>query len=150
MKAVIQRVGNASVSVAGKKIAEIGQGLLILLGVSENDTQDDILWLSKKIANTRIFNDANGQMNKSLLDIGGDAIVVSQFTLQASVKKGNRPSYLKAAKPAVAKPLYIDFIKQLETDLSKKVQAGEFGADMKVSLLNDGPVTLLFDTENKI
>ncbi|GGG95929.1 D-aminoacyl-tRNA deacylase [Polaribacter pacificus] len=150
MKAVIQRVGNASVSVAGKKIAEIGQGLLILLGVSENDTQDDILWLSKKIANTRIFNDANGQMNKSLLDMDGDAIVVSQFTLQASVKKGNRPSYLKAAKPAVAKPLYIDFIKQLETDLSKKVQAGEFGADMKVSLLNDGPVTLLFDTENKI
>ena len=150
MKAVIQRVKNASVTIEGKKVADIKNGLLILLGVAENDAQEDIVWLSKKIANLRIFNDENNVMNNSLIDINGEAIVVSQFTLQASTKKGNRPSYIKAAKPAIAIPLYEAFVKQFETEISKEVQTGEFGADMKVELLNDGPVTILIDTENKI
>lgn len=150
MKAVIQRVSSANVIVEGEKVAEIGQGLLILIGISESDTQEDIAWLSKKIANIRIFNDIDGVMNNSLIDINGDAIVVSQFTLQASTKKGNRPSYMKAAKPEVSKPLYESFVNQFEQEISKKVQTGIFGADMKVSLLNDGPVTIVFDTENKI
>lgn len=150
MKAVIQRVKHASVTVNGNIISEIKHGMLLLLGVAENDTSEDIFWLSKKIANLRIFNDENGVMNTSLIDVNGEAIVVSQFTLQASTKKGNRPSYLKAAKPDIAIPLYEEFVKQFETEISKKVQTGEFGADMKVELLNDGPVTIIIDTENKI
>ena len=150
MKAVIQRVKNASVTVDGIKISEIQNGILLLLGVAENDAKADIDWLSKKIANLRIFNDENGVMNTSLIDVNGDAIVVSQFTLQASTKKGNRPSYLKAAKPEIAIPLYEQFVHQFEKDLGKKVQTGEFGADMKVESLNDGPITIIIDTENKI
>ena len=149
MKAVIQRVKHASVTVDGVKIAEIKQGVLLLLGIAEQDTREDIVWLSKKIANLRIFNDENGIMNTSLIDIDGAAIVVSQFTLQASTKKGNRPSYLKAAKSEIAIPIYESFVKQFEADFGKKVGTGEFGADMKVELLNDGPVTIIIDTENK-
>lgn len=149
MKAVIQRVKHASVTVEGIKIAAIKQGVLVLLGVSEQDTNEDVIWLSKKIANLRIFNDENNVMNASLISVDGDAIVVSQFTLQASTKKGNRPSYLKAAKPKTAIPIYESFVKQFEQDLGKKVGTGEFGADMKVELLNDGPVTIVIDTENK-
>ncbi len=149
MKAVIQRVKHASVTVNGNIISEIKHGILLLLGVSENDTSEDILWLSKKTANLRIFNDENGVMNTSLIDVNGEAIVVSQFTLQASTKKGNRPSYLRAAKPEIAIPLYEEFVKQFETEIGKKVGTGEFGADMKVELLNDGPVTIIIDTEDK-
>ena len=149
MRAVIQRVSKASVTIEGVKNAEIGLGLLILLGIEDADSEGDISWLSKKIVNMRIFSDRDGVMNESLLDQQADAIVVSQFTLQASTKKGNRPSYIKAAKPDVAIPLYEDFIKQLEKDLGKKVGTGIFGADMKVELLNDGPVTILLDSKNK-
>jgi D-tyrosyl-tRNA(Tyr) deacylase len=149
MKAVIQRVSKASVTIEGSKVADIQQGLLVLLGIEDADGPEDIAWLSKKIANLRIFNDENGVMNTSLLDVNGNAIVVSQFTLHASTKKGNRPSYLKASKPDIAIPLYKRFVEQFETDLGKKVQTGEFGADMKVELLNDGPVTILIDTKNK-
>ena len=149
MKAVIQRVKHSSVTIEGEKVASIGGGLLILLGVVNEDTSEDIQWLSKKIANLRIFGDENGIMNKSLLDVDGDAIVVSQFTLHASTKKGNRPSYIKAAKPDIAIPLYEQFVKQLEQDIGKTVQTGEFGADMKVELLNDGPVTIIIDTKQK-
>jgi len=149
MKAVIQRVKNASVTVNGNIISEIKHGILLLLGVSENDTSEDILWLSKKTANLRIFNDENGVMNTSLIDVNGEAIVVSQFTSQASTKKGNRPSYLRAAKPEIAIPLYEEFVKQFEPEIGKKVGTGEFGADMKVELLNDGPVTIIIDTEDK-
>ena len=150
MKAVIQRVTQASVTVDGIKISEIQTGILLLLGVAVDDTSEEIVWLSKKIANLRIFNDTEGVMNTSLIDVNGDAIVVSQFTLQASTKKGNRPSYLRAAKPEIAIPLYEEFVKQFEIEIGKKVQTGEFGADMKVELLNDGPVTIIIDTENKI
>lgn len=150
MKAVIQRVTKASVTIEGKKVASIKNGLLILLGIVNNDTQDDIKWLSNKTVNLRVFNDVNGVMNTSLKDINGNAIVVSQFTLHASTKKGNRPSYIKSAKPDIAIPLYKSFIKQLETDLGKKVQTGQFGADMKVELLNDGPVTIIIDSKNKV
>lgn len=149
MKAVIQRVSKASVTIEGTKVANIQQGLLILLGIEDADGQEDIAWLSKKIANLRVFNDENGVMNTSLLDVKGDAIVVSQFTLHASTKKGNRPSYIKASKPDVAVPLYESFVQQFENDLGKKVQTGEFGADMKVELLNDGPVTIIIDTKDK-
>ncbi|MCH3880875.1 MULTISPECIES: D-aminoacyl-tRNA deacylase [Tenacibaculum] len=149
MKAVIQRVSKASVTINAEKVANIKSGLLILLGIVEEDTQEDITWLSKKIANLRIFNDENNVMNTSLLDSKGDAIVVSQFTLQASTKKGNRPSYIKAAKPDIAIPLYEKFIFQLEKDLGKKIQTGQFGADMQVELLNDGPVTIIIDTKDK-
>ncbi|MDT7832418.1 D-aminoacyl-tRNA deacylase [Flavobacteriaceae bacterium S356] len=149
MIAVIQRVSNASVTVEGDTVADIGKGLLILLGIENLDTEEDIQWLSKKIANLRIFNDTAGVMNTSLLDIDGDAIVVSQFTLQASTKKGNRPSYIKAARPEVAIPLYESFLGQFENDLGKPIQKGQFGADMKVSLLNDGPVTIIIDTKDK-
>lgn len=149
MKAVIQRVSKASVTVDGKEISKIGNGLLILLGIEDADGKDDILWLSKKITNLRIFNDENGVMNNSLLTIEGDAIVVSQFTLHALTKKGNRPSYIKASKPDIAIPLYEEFIQQIETDLGKKVGTGIFGADMKVELLNDGPVTIVMDSKNK-
>lgn len=149
MKVVIQRVSHANVSIDGKEVAAIDLGLLVLLGVVNDDTQDDINWLSNKIANLRIFGDDNNVMNKSLLDVHGDAIVVSQFTLHANTKKGNRPSYLKAAKPECAIPLYEAFVKTLENDLGKPIQTGRFGADMKVSLLNDGPVTIIIDTKNK-
>jgi len=149
MRAVVQRVSKASVTVEGKVVSNIEKGLLILLGIEDSDTQDDILWLAKKIANLRIFNDENNVMNRSLLEEDGDAIVVSQFTLHASTKKGNRPSYIKAAKPDIAVPLYEAFITQLEEVIGRKVGAGIFGADMKVELLNDGPVTIIFDTKNK-
>ncbi len=149
MKVVIQRVSEASVAINGEQVASISHGLLILLGIVNEDTQEDIKWLINKIANLRVFGDENNIMNRSLLDVKGDAIVVSQFTLHASTKKGNRPSYIKAAKPDVAIPLYESFIKQLEASLGKNVQTGEFGADMKVALINDGPVTIIIDSKNK-
>lgn len=150
MKTVIQRVSHASVTVEGQIISEIDKGLLILLGIENEDAQTDIEWLTNKIVNLRIFNDEKEVMNKSLLDENGEVIVVSQFTLQASTKKGNRPSYIKAASPDVAMPLYEAFIKTIEQKLGKKVGVGRFGADMKVALLNDGPVTILIDTKNKV
>lgn len=149
MRAVIQRVSEASVTVDQKKVASIGNGMLILLGIEHEDTQEDINWLSAKISKLRIFNDENGVMNTSIVDVKGEAIVVSQFTLHASTKKGNRPSYLKAAKPNISIPLYEAFVTQLEKDIQIKVQTGIFGADMKVQLLNDGPVTIIIDTKNK-
>ncbi len=149
MKAVIQRVLNASVTIEGERVAEINNGLLVFLGIIPEDTQEDISWLSKKIVNLRIFGDDNNVMNKAVKDIDGDIIVVSQFTLHALTKKGNRPSYIKAARPEIAIPLYETFVKQIEADLEKSVQTGEFGADMKVELLNDGPVTIIIDTKNK-
>lgn len=149
MRAVIQRVSEASVTIGEIKVSEIKKGLLILLGIESSDTKTDIEWLTKKITNLRIFNDDQGVMNKSLLEGNGDAIVVSQFTLHANTKKGNRPSYIKAAKPEIAIPLYEFFVHQLEKELDKKVDTGEFGADMKVSLVNDGPVTILIDSKNR-
>ncbi len=149
MRAVIQRVSRASVAVEGKVISSIDKGLLILLGVENIDNQEDIDWLSRKIINLRIFNDVEGVMNKSLLDVNGNVIVVSQFTLHAATKKGNRPSYIKAAKPDIAIPLYEQFIKKLEETIGKTVGTGIFGADMKVDLLNDGPVTIIIDTQRK-
>jgi D-tyrosyl-tRNA(Tyr) deacylase len=149
MKAVIQRVTSASVTIDSKIVAEIQNGLLILIGIEEADSQEDILWLTSKIANLRIFADENDVMNLSLKDTNGDAIVVSQFTLHAQTKKGNRPSYIKAAKPEIAIPLYQNFIFQLEKEVNKKVQTGVFGADMKVALTNDGPVTIIIDSKNK-
>ncbi|RKS26841.1 D-tyrosyl-tRNA(Tyr) deacylase [Flavobacterium endophyticum] len=149
MKAVIQRVSHASVTIEGKKVSEIQNGLLVLLGIEDADAKEDIEWLSGKIANLRIFGDSEGVMNLSVKDVAGDIIVVSQFTLHASTKKGNRPSYIKASKPDIAIPLYESFVRQMEADLGKKIQTGEFGADMKVALLNDGPVTIIFDTKNK-
>jgi len=150
MKAVIQRVSKASVTINDKIVSEIGVGLLVLVGIEPEDTKEDINWLTKKIVNLRIFNDDNDVMNKSLIDVDGDAILVSQFTLQASTKKGNRPSYLNAAKPDVAIPLYEQFVLEFENQLGKKVGTGEFGADMKVSLLNDGPVTIIIDSKNRV
>lgn len=150
MKVVIQRVIKASVTIKGKKVASIESGFLILLGIINEDTQSDINWLSNKIVNLRIFGDENGVMNHSLSDVKGDVIVVSQFTLHALTKKGNRPSYIKAAKPDVAIPLYKAFVDQLESDLGKPIQTGEFGADMKVELINDGPVTIIIDSKNKV
>ena len=149
MKAVIQRVSQASVKVEGKLKAEIEQGLLILLGIEDADTKEDIEWLSGKISQLRIFDDEAGVMNLSVNDVDGEVLVISQFTLHASTKKGNRPSYLKAAKPDVAIPLYEAFIKQMGRDLGKPVQTGKFGALMEVSLINDGPVTIIIDTKNK-
>ncbi|GFZ92782.1 D-aminoacyl-tRNA deacylase [Aquaticitalea lipolytica] len=149
MKAVIQRVAKASVTIEGEIVASIDNGLLILLGIVDEDTQEDIIWLSNKIVNLRVFGDENDVMNRSIIDVNGNAIVVSQFTLHASTKKGNRPSYIKAAKPEVAIPLYKSFVNQLEKDLNKIVQTGQFGADMKVELLNDGPVTIIIDTKNR-
>lgn len=149
MRAVVQRVSKASVTVEGEIISKIGLGLLVLLGVENEDAKADLEWLSRKIVNLRIFNDEEGVMNKSLIEVKGDAIVVSQFTLHASTKKGNRPSYLKAAKPEIAIPIYENFVERLEIDLGKKVGTGVFGADMKVELLNDGPVTITIDTKNK-
>ena len=149
MRAVVQRVKQASVTVSGEIISEIGIGLLIFLGIEPSDNEVDINWLVKKVANLRIFNDEEGVMNISLLDNGGEALVISQFTLHASTKKGNRPSYIRAAKPDIAIPIYEDFVTRLQDNLGKKVGAGIFGADMKVSLLNDGPVTIFIDTKNK-
>jgi len=149
MKAVIQRVSKSSVTIGGNIVASIGNGLLVLLGVVDDDSEDDINWLSNKIANLRVFGDENDVMNKSVIDINGDVIVVSQFTLHASTKKGNRPSYIKAAKPEIAIPLYEAFVAQLQLNLGKKVLTGKFGADMKVELLNDGPVTIIIDSKKR-
>ena len=149
MKAVIQRVTQASVTIDGKTHSQIGDGLLVLLGIEDADTTEDIEWLSSKIVNLRIFNDDSGVMNVSVKDKNGDILVVSQFTLHASTKKGNRPSYSKASKHEIAIPLYEIFLKQLSIDLGKKVYSGIFAADMKVELLNDGPVTIVMDTKNK-
>lgn len=149
MKVVIQRVTKASVTIDEEKVANINAGLLILLGIVNEDELEDINWLCNKIVNLRIFSDERGVMNKSLQEINGEVIVVSQFTLHASTKKGNRPSYIKAAKPDVAMPLYELFIKQLETLYGKQIGTGRFGADMKVELLNDGPVTIVIDSKNK-
>ncbi|HMT96444.1 MAG TPA: D-aminoacyl-tRNA deacylase [Ferruginibacter sp.] len=149
MKAVIQRVSNASVTVNGVCLASIQKGLLVLLGIEDADTQTDIEWLSSKIVNLRIFDDENLIPNISVKDIDGDILVVSQFTLHASTKKGNRPSYLKASKPGFAIPLYEKMIAQLQADSGKKIFTGRFGADMKVALVNDGPVTIIIDTQNK-
>lgn len=149
MKTVIQRVSSASVTIDSKIVAEIQKGLLVLVGIEDADSQEDIDWLCQKIANLRIFGDENEVMNLSVKDIEGDIIVVSQFTLHAMTKKGNRPSYIKASKPEIAIPMYENFVLQLENELGKKVQTGIFGADMKVSLLNDGPVTIVIDSKNK-
>jgi D-tyrosyl-tRNA(Tyr) deacylase len=149
MRVVIQRVSDASVTIDGIIKSSIGLGLLILLGIEDADNQEDVEWLSGKIVNLRIFNDANGIMNLSLKDTNGEVILVSQFTLHASTKKGNRPSYIKAAKPETAIPLYEKFISQLRSDLGKDIQTGTFGADMKVHLLNDGPVTIIIDSKNR-
>jgi D-tyrosyl-tRNA(Tyr) deacylase len=149
MKAVIQRVSSTSVIIDAKIVANIEKGLLVLVGIEEADTKEDIDWLSAKIANLRIFADDMGVMNLSLKETDGDMIIVSQFTLHAATKKGNRPSYIKAAKPEVSIPLYEAFIQQMEKELGKKVQTGRFGADMKVALINDGPVTIIIDTKNK-
>lgn len=149
MIAVIQRVTEASVTVDQTIIGQISDGVLVLIGIEEADGQEDIDWLTRKIANLRIFNDDRGVMNKSLLDIEGNALVVSQFTLHASTKKGNRPSYIKAAPPNIAIPLYDKFVTSLSQGLDKDVQTGKFGADMKVKLLNDGPVTIIMDTKDK-
>ena len=149
MRAVIQRVSKASVTVDGKVTGKINHGLLVFIGIEDADTNEDITWLSNKIVNLRIFNDENGVMNRSVKDEDGTILLVSQFTLHASTKKGNRPSYIKASKPEIAVPLYQNMIAQLERDLGAPVQCGIFGADMKVELLNDGPVTILIDTKNK-
>ena len=149
MKAVIQRVNHASVKVDGQVISNIKKGLLILLGITDSDTREDSIWLSKKIVNLRIFNDDKAIMNRSLLDIDGEVIIVSQFTLMASTKKGNRPSYIKAAKAEIAVPIYEQFIADIEIELGKKAGTGTFGADMKIDLQNDGPVTVIIDTEFK-
>ncbi len=149
MKAVIQRVSEASVTVEKNIISKINQGLLILIGIENEDTKEDVDWLCNKIVKLRIFGDENGVMNKSIQDVDGEIIVVSQFTLHSSTKKGNRPSYIKAAKPEIAIPVYEQFVEQLELNLKKKIGTGIFGADMKVSLLNDGPVTIIIDTKNK-
>jgi D-aminoacyl-tRNA deacylase len=150
MIAVIQRARNASVEINGNIKAQITHGLVVLLGIEDADSDEDIEWLSTKIVNLRIFNDADGVMNVSVRDNGGDIIIVSQFTLHASTKKGNRPSYIRAAKPDIAIPLYEKFIRSTEATLGKPVQTGEFGADMKVALINDGPVTIIIDTKNKV
>ena len=149
MKVVIQRVSQASVTVDKKITAEIQKGLLVLVGIEDADTQEDIDWLAGKIIKMRIFGDENDVMNCSVQDVDGDIIVVSQFTLHASTKKGNRPSYIKAAKPEFAIPTYENFVQAVEKELGKKVQTGIFGADMKVSLLNDGPVTIIIDSKNR-
>lgn len=149
MRTVIQRVSKASVTVDGEVVSSIGHGLLVLLGIEDADGTDDIDWLAQKIANLRIFNDEAGVMNLSVMDTGGEVIVVSQFTLHALTKKGNRPSYIKASKPAIAIPMYEEFVDKLKAILGKKVGTGIFGADMKVELLNDGPVTISIDTKNK-
>ncbi len=149
MRILIQRVSKASVTIEGKIKSSIGKGLLVLVGVEDADTDEDVQWLSQKIINLRIFADETGVMNLSVKEIDGEILVISQFTLHAATKKGNRPSYIKAAKPDVAIPLYESFVKQIETDLGKKVGTGEFGADMQVELINDGPVTIWIDSKMK-
>ena len=149
MKAVLQRVSSESVTISEKIVAQINNGLLVLVGIEDADSQEDIHWLSQKIVNLRIFGDENDVMNLSVKDIQGDIIVVSQFTLHANTKKGNRPSYIKASKPEIAIPLYENFVRQIELELGKKIQTGKFGADMKVALVNDGPVTIIIDSKNR-
>lgn len=149
MRVVIQRVSEASVTINNQKVASIKTGLLLLLGIIDDDSQEDIDWLCKKVVNLRVFPDNNDVMNNSLLDVDGDVIVVSQFTLYASTRKGNRPSYIKAAKPDIAIPLYEKFVQKLQSEIGKPIQTGEFGADMKVGLINDGPVTIIIDSKNK-
>jgi D-tyrosyl-tRNA(Tyr) deacylase len=148
MKVVIQRVSEASVKIEGEITGKIEKGLMILLGVSQNDSEKEVEWLSKKIINLRIFEDEEGKMNLSLQDVGGEILLISQFTLHAKTKKGNRPSFIEAARPELAIPLYQKMIESLEQQLGKKIATGEFGADMKVSLCNDGPVSIIIDTEN--
>ena len=149
MRVVIQRTKRASVTIGGHCKAQIGQGLLVLIGVMDEDNAEDIAWLTKKIVNLRIFDDENGVMNKSVLEVGGEILAISQFTLFASTKKGNRPSYIKAAKPEISVPLYEQFCEALRQELGRNIGTGEFGADMKVELINDGPVTICIDTKNK-
>jgi D-tyrosyl-tRNA(Tyr) deacylase len=149
MRAVIQRVSGASVTIDAKIHSSVSDGLLVLLGIEDADTAEDIEWLSGKIVNLRVFDDENGVMNLSVIDKGGEILLVSQFTLHASTKKGNRPSYIKASKPDIAIPLYEKMIRQLSNDLGQTIKTGEFGADMKVELVNDGPVTIVIDTKNK-
>lgn len=149
MKVVIQRVSSSSVTIDAKIVAEIQKGLMVLVGIEDSDTPEDISWLTSKIVNLRIFGDENEVMNLSVKDIDGDIIVVSQFTLHSATKKGNRPSYIKASKPEIAVPIYEEFITQIQKDLGKKVQTGVFGADMKVAILNDGPVTIIIDSKNR-
>ena len=149
MRVVIQKVTQASVSIENQIVASIDKGLLVLVGIEDGDTNEDIAWLSPKIVNLRVFDDDNGVMNLSVKEVGGELLIVSQFTLHASTKKGNRPSYIKAARPEVAIPIYEAFIKQVESLLGKRVPTGQFGAMMQVSLCNDGPVTILIDTKNK-
>ena len=149
MKIVIQRVSEASVTIEQKIVAQIHQGLLVLVGIEDEDTSEDSNWLVSKIVNLRIFPDKNEVMNLSVKDIDGEIIVVSQFTLHAATKKGNRPSYIKAAKPDIAIPIYEKFLQQLDVELGKKIQTGQFGADMKVALVNDGPVTIIIDSKNR-
>ncbi len=149
MRVVLQRVSEAAVHIDGKVNGEIGNGLLILVGIEEADTKEDISWLCNKIVKMRIFNDEDGVMNSSIQDVSGDILVISQFTLHASTKKGNRPSYIKAAKPDVAVPVYKQFLKEIEEQLGKKVEVGVFGADMQVSLTNDGPITIIIDSKRR-
>ena len=149
MRVLIQRVKEASVTVDGKVISLIHNGLLVFVGITDDDNREDILWLTKKIANIRLFDDENGVMNRSVIEAGGDILAVSQFTLMASTKKGNRPSYIKAAKPEISIPLYEEFCSEMELAVNKPIKRGVFGADMKVSLLNDGPVTIFIDSKNK-
>lgn len=149
MRVVIQRVAHASVTIEGSCKSSIRQGLLVLVGIEESDDREDIEWLTKKVINLRVFDDENGVMNRSVLDINGEILLISQFTLHASTKKGNRPSYIKAAKPEIAIPLYETFCRELSAALGKEIGTGEFGADMKVELLNDGPVTICMDTKMK-
>lgn len=149
MRVVLQRTTDASVSIEGKIKSEIKDGILVLVGIENEDGKEDIEWLTKKICNLRIFDDENGVMNLSIKDIDGELLVISQFTLHAKTKKGNRPSYISAAKPDVSIPLYEEFVASLEKEINKEVKTGEFGADMKVSLVNDGPVTIMIDSKNK-
>lgn len=149
MRIVIQRVRHALLSIGGHEYSSIGEGMVVLVGVEERDTIDDVEWLVKKTAQLRIYNDENGAMNRSLLDIGGNALVVSQFTLHASVKKGNRPAYIRAARPEHARPLYEAFCERMSQTLGRKVATGVFGADMQIELLNDGPVTICIDSQNR-
>lgn len=149
MKAVIQRVSSCNLSIGGETYSKIGPGFLVLLGIESADTTEDISWLAAKLSGLRIFNDSNGVMNLNINDIGGEAMVVSQFTLHASTRKGNRPSYIKAARPEIAEPLYLSFIQSLQQKLSKQVTSGIFGSQMEIALVNDGPVTIVIDTKNK-
>ena len=149
MRTLIQRVQHASVTIDGKIKSQIGNGMHVLVGIEDRDTQEDIEWLTKKIANLRIFDDENGVMNRSVIDVKGEVMVVSQFTLHASTKKGNRPSYIHASKPDIAIPMYEAFCTEMDLQIGKEVQTGTFGADMKVELLNDGPVTIWIDSQNK-